>query len=101
MHHSAYDIGDAESQLEIKGWLEGLGYTDVSDVKDRGYFMSIYTRTPSGALFEFAWSKPELWSLDEDADHLGEDFRIPLVFADRAEEMMAYLEPIATVKAAR
>jgi glyoxalase family protein len=101
VHHSAYDIGDAESQLEIKGWLEGLGYTDVSDVKDRGYFMSIYTRTPSGALFEFAWSKPALWTLDEDADHLGEDFRIPPVFGDRAEEMMAYLEPIATEKAAR
>jgi glyoxalase family protein len=100
VHHSAYDIGDAESQLEIKGWLEGLGYTDVSDVKDRGYFMSIYNRTPSGALFEFAWSKPEGWTIDEEADHLGEEFQIPPVFADRAEEMMAYLEPIDTAKVA-
>jgi glyoxalase family protein len=101
VHHAAYDIGDATSQLELKGWLEGLGYTDVSDVKDRGYFMSVYTRTPSGALFEFAWSKPELWTIDEDADHLGEEFQIPPVFADRAEEMMAYLEPIETERVAR
>jgi glyoxalase family protein len=100
VHHSAYDIGDAESQLAIKGWLEGLGYTDVTEVKDRGYFLSIYNRTPSGALFEFAWSKPESWTIDEDADHLGEEFQIPPVFADRAEEMMAYLEPIDTAKVA-
>jgi glyoxalase family protein len=98
VHHAAYDIVDAESQLQIKGWLEGLGYTDVSDVKDRGYFMSIYTRTPSGALFEFAWSKPESWTIDEDAEHLGEEFQIPPPFAHRTEEMMAYLEPIQTEK---
>jgi glyoxalase family protein len=100
VHHSAYDIGDADSQLQLKGWLEGLGYTDVSDVKDRGYFMSIYTRTPSGALFEFAWSKPELWTLDEDADHLGEEMQIPPPFAHRTDEMMSYLEPIQTEKVA-
>jgi glyoxalase family protein len=100
VHHAAYDIGDAKSQLELKGWLEGLGYTDCSDVKDRGYFMSVYTRTPSGALFEFAWSKPEGWTIDEDADHLGEEFQIPPVFQDRAEEILAYLEPIQTEKVA-
>ncbi len=94
VHHAAYDIGDSEAQLKLKGWLEGLGYTDTSDVKDRGYFMSIYTRTPSGALFEFAWSKPELWTLDEPADRLGGSMQIPPPFAHATEEMMAYLEPI-------
>ena len=34
--------------------IVGLGYTDVSDVKDRGYFHSVYMRTPGGALFELA-----------------------------------------------
>jgi glyoxalase family protein len=96
VHHAAYDIGDAESQLQLKAWLEGLGYTDCSEVKDRGYFMSVYTRTPSGALFEYAWSKPESWSIDEDPDHLGEQFQIPPVFADRAGEIMEYLEPLDT-----
>jgi glyoxalase family protein len=100
VHHAAYDIGNAEAQLRLKGWLEGLGYTDCSDVKDRGYFMSVYNRTPSGALFEYAWSKPESWAIDEDPDHLGEEFQIPPVFADRAAAIMEYLEPIETGKVA-
>jgi glyoxalase family protein len=96
VHHAAYDIGDAESQLRLKGWLEGLGYTDCTEVKDRGYFMSVYNRTPSGALFEYAWSKPESWAIDEDPDHLGEEFQIPPVFAARSAEILEYLEPIQT-----
>jgi hypothetical protein len=60
--------------------------------------MSVYTRTPSGALLEFAWSKPELWTIDEDADHLGEEMQIPPPFAHRTEEMLSYLEPIQTEK---
>jgi glyoxalase family protein len=100
VHHAAYDIGDADSQLRLKGWLEGLGYTDCSEVKDRGYFMSVYNRTPSGALFEYAWSKPESWAIDEDPDHLGESFQIPPPFAHRTDEILEYLEPIQTEQVA-
>jgi glyoxalase family protein len=82
VHHAAYDVGNAQSQLQLKAWLEGIGYTDCSEVKDRGYFMS--------------WSKPEGWTIDEPADRLGEAFQIPPVFADRADEIRAYLEPIDT-----
>jgi glyoxalase family protein len=99
VHHAAYDVGDGDSQLELKGWLEGLGYTDTSDVKDRGYFWSIYVRSPSGALLEFAWSKPEGWAIDEEPDHLGEQFQVPPQFEDRRAEIMAALEPIETEKA--
>jgi glyoxalase family protein len=96
VHHAAWDVGDSETQLKLKNWLEGLGYTDCTEVKDRGYFLSVYNRTPSGALFEYAWSKPEGWSIDEDPAHLGETFQIPPVFADRATEIMEYLEPLET-----
>jgi len=101
VHHAAWDIGGAEPQAELKGWLEGLGYTDCTEVKDRGYFMSVYNRTPSGALFEYAWSKPEGWSIDEDPAHWGEEMQIPPVFADRAQEIVEYLEPLETAGAAR
>jgi glyoxalase family protein len=101
VHHCAWDIGGAEPQLALKTWLEGLGYTDCTEVKDRGYFMSVYNRTPSGALFEYAWSKPEGWSIDEDPDHWGESMQIPPVFADRAKEIVDYLEPLETAGAAR
>jgi glyoxalase family protein len=96
VHHCAWDIGDATAQMALKQWLEGLGYTDCTESKDRGYFLSVYNRTPSGALFEYAWSKPELWTIDEPADHLGESFQIPPVFADQTEYIMSYLEPLET-----
>ena len=56
IHHHAFDAGTAENQAASKDWIVGLGYTDVSDVKDRGYFHSVYMRTPGGALFELAYS---------------------------------------------
>ena len=95
-HHCAWDIVDSEQQMELKTWLEGLGYTDCTEAKDRGYFLSVYNRTPGGALFEYAWSKPELWTIDEDADHLGETFQIPPPFMHQKDYIMEYLEPLAT-----
>ena len=56
IHHHAFDVGTSENQLRVKDYIVGLGYTDVSDVKDRGYFFSVYLRTPGGALFELAYS---------------------------------------------
>ena len=52
IHHMAFQVADHAQQNELKGFLEGIGFTDVSDVKDRGYFDSIYVRTPGGALCE-------------------------------------------------
>ena len=54
IHHHAFDAGTAENQAAVKDYIVGLGFTDVSDVKDRGYFFSVYMRTPGGALFELA-----------------------------------------------
>jgi glyoxalase family protein len=96
IHHAAWDVGDGVSQKALKDWIEGLGYTDCSDVKDRGYFWSVYCRTPSGALFEFAWSKPEGWAIDEPADHLGEQFQVPPQFADQRDRIVGMLESIST-----
>ena len=96
VHHCAWDIGDSDAQIGMKGWLEGLGYTDCTEPKDRGYFISVYNRTPSGALFEYAWSKPELWTIDEPADQLGESFQIPPPFAHQTDYIMNYLEPLET-----
>jgi len=98
VHHSAFDVGDGASQKQLKDSLEGLGYTDCSDVKDRGYFWSVYCRTPSGALFEFAWSKPEGWAFDEDPAHIGEQFVLPPQFEDQREQIMSTLEDIQTEK---
>jgi glyoxalase family protein len=96
VHHVAFDLGTSERQMNLKLNLEGLGYTDVSEVKDRQYFDSCYVRTPGGPLFELAVSKPESWAIDEPADALGRQFMLPPWLEDRREEMMSRLEPIDT-----
>lgn len=95
VHHCAFKVNDLEIQKNVKFRLEGLGYTDTSERKDRGYFDSIYVRIPSGALFEATVSKPEGFTIDEAYENLGKSLQIPPVFRDRQESIAAYLEPLA------
>jgi glyoxalase family protein len=97
IHHHAFDVGTAENQLVVKDYIVGLGFTDVSDVKDRGYFFSVYARTPGGALFEFAYSTEAGFLIDEKADELGTHMCIPPHWEDRRAEI-DQLEPIDTLE---
>ncbi|MFN4058578.1 MAG: glyoxalase [Roseinatronobacter sp.] len=54
IHHLALNTGTQENQIALKARLEGMGFTDVSEQKDRNYFKSMYVRAPGGALFEIA-----------------------------------------------
>jgi glyoxalase family protein len=95
VHHCAWDVGDEERQSAVRGHLEGLGYErGWLGPADRGYFVSVYNRTPSGALFEYAWSKPESWTIDEPLSELGRTFKVPPMFLEQRDTMAAYLEPI-------
>ena len=94
VHHTAFQVESLDVQDDVKAYLEGLGYTDVSDRKDRGYFDSVYVRTPAGALFEATVSKPDGFTIDEAADALGREFQVPPVFADQREWIMGTLEPL-------
>jgi glyoxalase family protein len=96
VHHVALDCKDEATQTRAKAWIEGLGYTDASDSKDRQYFHSVYIRSPGGALVELAYSKPEGFTIDEDFENLGKDFMIPPQFENRRDEIMGTLEPIKT-----
>jgi glyoxalase family protein len=100
VHHVAYDAVTSDNQMETKLLLEGIGYTDVSDVKDRQYFHSCYVRSPSGALFELAVSVPESFAVDEEPDRLGSEFKLPPQFEDRREELLGQLETLETEKVA-
>jgi glyoxalase family protein len=92
IHHLALNTGNEENQLALKAHLEGLGFTDVSDQKDRNYFKSCYVRSPGGALFEIAWSVPAGWTVDEPAGQTGKTLVFPPWFEDRKAEMIAGLE---------
>jgi glyoxalase family protein len=58
IHHLALNTGDEENQMALRAHIEGLGFTDISEQKDRMYFKSCYVRSPGGALFELAWTVP-------------------------------------------
>jgi glyoxalase family protein len=94
VHHMAFQVPGFDQQLALKAHLEGMGFTDCSDVKDRGYFHSIYVRTPGGALFEATVSKEGSFTVDEAADRLGSDILISPQFQDSRDKLLAQLGTI-------
>ena len=48
---------------------------------------------PFGVRFELATLSPG-FTVDEDFDHLGEELRIPAMYADRREELERTLTPL-------
>ncbi|HEY6927688.1 MAG TPA: hydroxyquinol 1,2-dioxygenase, partial [Steroidobacteraceae bacterium] len=93
-HHVAFEVADHDAQSKVKFHLEGIGFTDVSEMKDRGYFDSVYVRTPGGALFEATVSKPQGFLVDEPYEMLGTSMQIPPFFANRRQELLEKIEPL-------
>ncbi len=94
VHHCAFQVQDRAVQDRVKARLEGLGLTDTSERKDRGYFESIYVRTPSGAMFEATVSKPEGFLIDEPYESLGAQLMIAPQFEHQRQEILSTLEPL-------
>jgi glyoxalase family protein len=94
VHHCAFRVDSSEEQLAWRDYVEGMGYTDVSDVKDRNYFKSVYVRTPGGALFEAAKSVEQGFAIDESVAECGQSLMLPPWFEDRRQEILAALEPL-------
>ena len=92
IHHLALNTGDEDNQLKLRAHIEGLGFTDISEQKDRNYFKSCYVRSPGGALFELAWTTPEGWAKDEPPGQIGKTLVFPPWFKDREGELQAGLE---------
>ncbi len=94
-HHFAWNLDNLENQQLVKNDIEGAGYTDISELKDRTYFKSVYCRMPGGALFELAVTHTEGgWDCDESPEELGKHFMLPPQFEAKRAEIMAQLEPI-------
>jgi glyoxalase family protein len=75
VHHVALAISDADEQLRMRAELIRLGY-QVTEVRDRQYFRSIYFREPGGVLFEIA-TVPPGFTVDETLPCLGQDLKLP------------------------
>jgi glyoxalase family protein len=75
VHHVAMEIATDEEQLALRADLVRRGL-QVTDVRDRQYFKSIYFREPGGVLFEVATTGPG-FLIDEDLRNLGRDLKLP------------------------
>lgn len=75
VHHVAMAVGDADEQLRMRQELIHWG-AQVTEVRDRQYFRSIYFREPGGVLFEIA-TVPPGFTVDETLPCLGQDLKLP------------------------
>ena len=74
VHHVAMAIGSEEEQLDLRS--EIVGRAQVTPVRDRQYFKSIYFREPGGVLFEVATMQPG-FAVDEPVAELGTSLKLP------------------------
>jgi glyoxalase family protein len=91
VHHVALRAGDAEEQLR---WRESLAANglDVTGVRDRKYFQSIYFHEPGGVRFEIATDQPG-FAVDEPVSQLGQRLQLPPALEPQRAALEARLGP--------
>ena len=87
---------DDASQLAMQELLASAGY-DVSEVRDRSYFHSIYYRERGGILFEIATDAPG-FSVDEPVSSLGTALKLPPQFERARKQIESSLPPLQPPK---
>lgn len=75
VHHVALEVEDGPAQRAVRSELIAEGI-QVTEVKDRQYFTSIYFREPGGVLYEVATRGPG-FTEDEAASDLGSGLKLP------------------------
>jgi glyoxalase family protein len=98
VHHVAFRARDDEQQNEFREALLARRF-DVTPVRDRQYFRSIYFREPGGVLFEIATDPPGML-IDEPVETLGSELRLPPWYEPARARIAAALPPIAAPGAA-
>ena len=75
VHHVAMAVATDGEQLQLRERLVEYG-CNVTEVRDRCYFKSIYFREPGGVLFEIATMEPG-FTVDEEIGSLGRALKLP------------------------
>ena len=89
VHHVAFEAADVAQQGE---WREAYAAAGLqpTQVIDRKYFHSLYTREPGGILFEMATPEPG-FTVDEDLADLGSGLTLPARLESQREQIEAQL----------
>lgn len=94
VHHIAFRVSGDDELVERSEEISSLGY-DVTPVRDRHYFRSIYFRESGGILFEIATDGPG-FTVDQPATELGTELKLPPQYEPRREQLQETLPPLAT-----
>jgi glyoxalase family protein len=92
VHHIAWRTPDDSTQLQWRELLANKGF-NITPVRDRQYFHSIYFREPGGVLFEIATDEPG-FLIDERYDELGQNLKLPPWLEANRDRIEASLQPI-------
>jgi len=92
VHHVAFRASSEDEQLRWREEIAELGF-NVTPVKDRQYFKSIYFREPGGVLFEIATDGPGFLT-DETDETLGTDLKLPEWLEPRRTEIKRKLPTV-------
>lgn len=76
VHHVAHRVESIDESIKIKKQLEDEFGLQVTEIKDRKYFESIYFRMPGGVIFEIATEGPG-FLVDENDETLGSSLKLP------------------------
>jgi glyoxalase family protein len=76
VHHVAHRVANLEHLHTVRDYVLNDLKLNITEVKDRKYFKSIYFRIPDGVLFEVATEEPG-FLIDEDDAHLGSSLKLP------------------------
>lgn len=96
LHHVAVRVGSEADLYEWHDLFRERDY-DVSRVRDRGYYRSLYVREPGGILFELATKGPGL-TADESVASLGGSLVLPEWAEEDREMIESQLPPIEPPK---
>jgi glyoxalase family protein len=91
VHHVAFRVPDDPAQLIYQHQIALTGL-NVTAVRDRQYFHSIYFREPNGVLFEIATDTPG-FLIDEPVEALGASLKLPPWLEAQRERIAAFLPP--------
>jgi glyoxalase family protein len=88
----AFRAADDDAQANYRNELLEAGH-DVSPVRERDYFRSIYFREPGGTLFEIATDGPG-FTIDEPLAELGSGLKLPAWLEKDRAQIEATLPPL-------
>jgi glyoxalase family protein len=92
VHHVAFRAPDLDTMTRWQQELIASG-VQVTDIRDRQYFKSIYFREPGGVLFEIATDEPG-FATDEPLLELGRALKLPPWLEPDREQIAAALPPL-------